>query len=164
MTLFHAELTVTDELKQIYDDEGLLHRYFDTATPCDLYRGQSRTEARQGLPILYPNPGFARRDGSRRLPDVLVEERDGKQFVRGCRSVRGDYRGISTFDRKDATLRGFSWYKLPQETDIPEALAVTQDSGHANRANHFTIAPKDDMTLELFLVWLNALNTKLVDG
>lgn len=151
----------TDELKEVYKREGLLRRYFDVTTPCDLYRGQSGGEAKQGLTILHPDPGFTRRDGTVRLPDVRVEERDGKKFVLGCRSTRGDYRGISTFDRKNPVLSGFRWHKLPKQTEIPAPLAVTQDSEFKDLANHFTIAPKDDMTLELFLVWLNALNAKM---
>jgi hypothetical protein len=40
-------------------------------------------------------------------------------------------------------------------------LAITQDSDYPNKPNHFTIAPKDDMPLELFQVWLDALNKQL---
>lgn len=160
---FVRESVLTDELKKLYENERLAHRYFDSTTPCDLYRGQTRTEARQGLPALYPNPGFTRRDGSVRLPDLRIEERDGKKFVIGCRSIRGDYRGVSTFDRKTLGLPGFRWYKLPKQTDIPVALAVTQDSDFKNGPNHFTIAPKDDMTLELFLIWLNQLSLKMTE-
>lgn len=148
---------MSDDLKKIYEEQGLLRFFFDQTVPRDLFRGQSRTERKQGLPVLYPNPGFQRKDGSTRLPDVLIEERDGKQFVKACRCVRGDYRGISTFDRKNTALPGFQWHKLPQGTAIPPALAITQDSDFKDRANHFTIAPKDDMTLELFNVWLGSL-------
>lgn len=154
---------MTDELRKLYEDEGLLHRYFDKTVPRDLFRGQSRTEARQGLPVLYPNPGFVRKDGSVRLPDVQVVERDGKRIVVGCRSVHGDYRGVSTFDRKNPALPGFRWFRLAAGTDIPQALAITQDSEFKDRANHHTIAPKDDMTLELFLVWLNALGSTMTE-
>ena len=152
---------MSDELKTIYERQGLLRYYFDKAVPRDVFRGQSRTEEKQGLPILYPNPGFQRKDGSMRLPDVLIEERNGAKFVKGCRCIHGDYRGVSTFDRKNTALPGFRWYKLPQGTPIPEALAITQDSDFPNRANHFTVAPKDDMTLELFRVWLNSLSASM---
>lgn len=152
---------MTDQLKQIYERENLRHRYFDGKTPCDLFRGQSRADDKKALPLLNPNPGFTRGDGTVRIADVRVEERDGQKFVLGCRSTSGDYRGISAFDKKNPALRGFSWYKLPKDTDIPEALAVTQDGASKDRANHYTIAPKDDMTLELFLVWLKALSDKM---
>jgi hypothetical protein len=51
-----------------------------------------------------------------------------------------------------------SWFRLPAGTALPEALAITRESTFANRANHFTIAPKDDMALDLFLVCLNSLS------
>ncbi|MGN2246288.1 hypothetical protein ACFWZ3_06335 [Frateuria sp. GZRR35] len=151
---------MTDALKNIYRDAGRSKYYFDDTTPRDLYRGQSKNEARQGRPVLHPNPGFRRRDGSERLPDVKIVERDGRQIVIGCRCVSGDYRGVSTFDRTTA-LGGFRWYRLPKGTAIPEAIAVTQDSDFSDRANHFTLAPKDDMPLELFQIWLNALAKNL---
>jgi len=152
---------VTDRLRKIYEAEGLLRRYFDQATPCDLFRGQKRADARLGLPILSPNPGYTRRDGSVQLPDVLIEQRDGQTFVLGCRSPRGNFRGVSLFDQPNPDLASFSWFKLPKQTEIPEALAITQDGESAYLPNHFTIAPKDDMPLALFLVWLNALGTKM---
>lgn len=152
---------MTQELRKLYADAGLLHRYFDDKTPRDLFRGRSRTETKQGLPILHPNPGFTRRDGTVRLPDVQIVERNGKKYVSGCRCIHGDYRGVSTFDRKNASLPGFRWFKLPAGSDIPEPLAVTQDSDFKDRPNHFTVAPKDDMTLDLFMVWLNALSAKM---
>jgi hypothetical protein len=91
----------------------------------------------------------------------LIVEQDGKQIVKGCRCVKRDYRGISTFDRKDGA--GYRWYKLPKSTGIPEALAITQDSDRTGAANHFTIAPKDDMPLPLFQVWLNALGRHMTE-
>jgi hypothetical protein len=154
---------VPDDLRRIYDVEGVPYYYFDKQVPRDLFRGQNRTEANQGRPILYPHPGFTRRDGSVRLPDVEVVERDGKKIVKGCRCIRGDYRGISTFDRKNASVRGFRWYKLRKLTEIPLALAITQDSNLNDRPNHFTIAPKDDMPLELFQVSLNALGKRMTE-
>jgi hypothetical protein len=148
---------MSDDLKNVYANAGRPQYYFDQAIPRDLFRGQSRTEARQGLPVLHPNPGFKRKDGSARLPDVQVVERHGKAIVLGCRCITGDYRGVSTFDRKNTNLGGFSWHRLPKGAPIAAGLAVTQDSDFSDRANHFTVAPKDDMTLELFQVLLNEL-------
>jgi hypothetical protein len=154
---------VSDELKRIYAAANKPQYYFDDKTPRDLFRGQSSSEAGRGLPVLYPNPGFARRDGSVRLPDVQVVERDGRKIVLGCRCVSGDYRGVSTFDRKNTSLKGFHWHRLPKDTPIPDPLAITQDSDFTDRANHFTVAPKDDMPLELFQVWLNQLAAQMKD-
>ncbi|MDD5367043.1 MAG: hypothetical protein PHR30_17025 [Gallionellaceae bacterium] len=154
---------MSDDLRNLYKEAGRLAYFFDKAVPCDLFRGQSRTEAKQGLPVLYPNPGFKRKDGSLRLPDVRIVERDGKKIVLGCRCLHGDYRGVSTFDRKNTTLPGFSWFRLPKGTEIPQAIAITQDSDYKDRANHFTVSPKDDMPLELFQVWLNALGKYMAE-
>jgi hypothetical protein len=109
---------------------GLLHYYCDKDVPRDLFRGQSKTEAKQGLPILYPNSGFTRRDGTQRPPDVEIVEVNGNKVVKGCRTIRGEYRGVSTFDRKITSGAGFTWYKLPKATPIPEALAITQNSDY----------------------------------
>ena len=136
---------MSDDLKNIYQNAGRIAYYFDSIVPCDLFRGQSRTETKQGQPILYPNPGFERKDGSQRLPDVRIIERDGKKIVLGCRCIHGDYRGVSTFDRKNTALPGFRWFKLPKDKKIPEAITITQESNFTDRANHFTVAPKDDM-------------------
>ncbi len=154
---------MSNDLKIIYKNEGKLQYYFDEAVPCDLFRGQSRSELKEGLPIIHPNPGFKRKDGSERPPDVMIVERNGTKFVLGCRCTSGRHRGISTFDRINSGLINFRWYKIPESTIIPAALAITQDSNKQNEVNHFTIAPKDDMPLDLFLIWLNALGKHLVE-
>jgi len=154
---------MSSELRKIYQQANLLHRYFDEKAPVDLFRGQRRVDAKQGLPVLHPNPGFVRKDGTVREPDVRIEERHGKKFVLGCRSIWGKYRGVSTFDKKNPGVGGMSWFRLPEGTDIPEPLAITQDDDFKDRPNHYTIAPKDDMPLELFLVWLNSLGSKMLE-
>lgn len=151
-------------LREVYEKAGLLKYYFDDKVPCDLYRGQSSQEQKKKLPILYPNPGFQRKDRTVRLPDVEIIDRDGKKIVKGCRTTRGDFRGISTFDRPNPSLVSFKWFRLPKDSPIPEALAITQDSDLKGKANHYTVAPKDDMTLELFQTWLNALAKYMTDA
>ncbi len=91
---------MSDELKKVYENENKLKFYFDKTVPCDLYRGQHDREAKKGLPLIYPNPGFIKADGTVRPADVFIEIVDGMEMVRGCRTTKGNFRGISTFDRK----------------------------------------------------------------
>lgn len=146
---------MSDELKDIYKKEGKLKYFFDDYTPRDLFRAQKQSEAKS--PILFPHPGFSRKNGPDRLPDVKVVDRNGKKFVLGCRCTKGDYRGVSTFDAINPSLKDFAWYKLPKGAEIPPALAITQDSDLSWKANHYTIAPKDDMSLEHFQMLLDTL-------
>ena len=60
---------MSEALRRVYEEEGLLKYYFDKDVPRDLFRGQSATEAKKGLPILYPNPGFTLKGKPPRLPD-----------------------------------------------------------------------------------------------
>ena len=152
---------MSNELQQIYVNAGLSQFFFDKSVPQDLYRGQRHEDAEKGQPIIFPHPGFARKNGPARPPDVQIVERDGKKFVLGCRCVRGLYRGISTFDRTNPALKNFLWYKLLKGTAIPPGLAITQDSNDPSKPNHFTIAPKDDMPLEHFQMLLDELAIKL---
>jgi hypothetical protein len=47
---------------------------------------------------------------------------------------------------------------LKANTEIPPGLAVTKDHKNMHGAYHYTIAPKDDMPLELFLQHLEYLS------
>ncbi|MCW7536746.1 hypothetical protein OOT46_02620 [Aquabacterium sp. A7-Y] len=78
--------------------------------------------------------------------------------------MKGDHRGVSVFDKKNTQLRSFDWYRLPAGTELPPALAVTRDSPSAtsSRPIHYTVAPKDDMPLSLFLQHLKGLAAKAV--
>jgi hypothetical protein len=163
---------MSDELKKIYASQGLSDRYFDDKTPCELWRAQSRQDFKKDVFIMQPHPGYEKRDAEgrvikQRLPDVKIIERDGKMVVLGCRCTSGDYRGISVFD-KAVTWMGPNWinYLIPKGTHLPESLAITKD--HFLRmyeATHYTIAPKDDMPLDLFIQTLKivASKAKLVD-
>lgn len=154
---------MTNTLYKVYEANGLLPYYFDKETPCDLFRGQSPDELKRQMPIIYPNPGFTRKTGSIRPPDVAIVERDGKKIVLGCVTVRGLHRGVSTFDRPNPALRGFKWYKLPVHSKIHESLAVTQDDYNESGGNHFTLAPKNDMPLELFMIALGFMQAQLIE-
>lgn len=63
------------------------------------------------------------------------------------------------FDAPNAQLRNFDWFEIPAHAPIPEALAVTRDADRARpgKPTHYTIAPKDDMPLSLFLQHLKGL-------
>ncbi len=73
--------------------------------------------------------------------------------------IIGAYR-YSTERYQCLALNGISWW-LAQRS--PEALAITQDQDHVGKANHYPIAPKDDMPLALFRVWINAFIVTLVE-
>lgn len=74
--------------------------------------------------------------------------------VKGCRAVDKSvrHRGVSVFDAT-RSFKGFTWYRIPAGTPIPPGLAVTKDEDFRKNgeAIHYTIAPKDDMPLSLFL-------------
>jgi hypothetical protein len=66
---------MSDELKKLYQAAGKLKYYFDERTPCDLYRGQSRKEKKEGRPILYPNP-IKRHEAKLTTGDLSDEDAD----------------------------------------------------------------------------------------
>ena len=51
-------------------------------------------------------------------------------------------------------------FKIPADTKIPEGLAVTKDHKIPQGAFHYTIAPKDDMPLALFLQQLKTMSQR----
>jgi hypothetical protein len=183
---------MTDALKRIYEGQGALDRYFDRTIPRTLYRGQKQGSSYDIMqPTIY---GFYKRNGNR-PPDIHIRNSDNispqfvdndesqlivdkkgmltkeimansdQYMVRGCRSVVGNYRGVSVFHKSNPVLRGFNWFVLPQGTDLPPSLACTRDSWMTEKevddsliSIHYTIAAKDDMTLSLFLQELKALS------
>ncbi len=86
--------------------------------------------------------------------------RNADQYiVKGCRTMKGKHRGISVFDKKNAVLNGFDWFVIPANTELPAALAVTRDDNALSSPKpiHYTVAPKDDMPLLLFLQYLKSI-------
>lgn len=83
-------------------------------------------------------------------------------IVKGCRTMKGKHRGISLFDKKNAVLKGFAWFCIPANTKLPDALAITRDEESKIRPIpiHYTVAPKDDMPLSLFLQYLKVLGNQ----
>jgi hypothetical protein len=157
-------------LKDIYAGAGLRGKFFEGATPTTLWRAQSRQDFKKQVFLMEPHPGYVKKDKAtgevikERLPDVMIVERDGKKIVKGCRCTSGNYRGISVFDVM-VTWLGPSWvnYEIPEGTVIPENLALTKDHYiPRHKATHYTLAPKDDMTLELFLASLKVVADKAI--
>jgi hypothetical protein len=161
-----GRLAAGETLRDLYARMGLADRYYDGATPTELWRSQSPKDFKREAFILTHHPGYTRKDGQQRLPDVKIEERDGKLWVLGCQCVygAGDYRGISVFDER-VTWLGPDWVncRIPKGTPIPENFAVTKDRYQPRYgATHYTIAPKNDMPLELFIQSLKIVASKAV--
>ena len=148
---------MTNELREIYVAAGLSDRFWDTTTPTALWRAQKKTDFDAGEMALQPHPG-----SEIRLSDVKVVDRDNQLFVLGCRCIKGDYRGVSTFDMKVTWFgsKTTKHFKIPADTKIPEGLAVTKDHKIPQGAFHYTIAPKDDMPLALFLQQLKTMSQR----
>jgi hypothetical protein len=69
---------------------------------------------------------------------------------------------LSLFNGTNKVLP-FDWFVITADTRIPEGLAVTRDADSTKQgAVHYTVAPKDDMTLSLYLVQLHALGKDAV--
>lgn len=156
---------MTDELKKIYAKEGKAGRYFDGETPCELFRGQHPDSLKRQEFILEPHRGFVKVNpatGERRerKADVAIVNRDGREVVLGCRVTSGDFRGLSTFDKPVTWFDKPKWYNfsIPKGTKLPDSLAVVRDKFDYNKdATHYTIAPKDDMPLDLFIQSLKVI-------
>lgn len=178
---------MSDELKEVYGAASKMDRYSDTKTPCNLYRGMKRgSKVGLMVPTLigFVSKRGARlpdvlvtaedTDKSPQFKDGTVSEdlvtegksmavttemiREGdKYIVKGCRTMKGDFRGLSVFNNLNKRLP-FDWYLIDEDTPIPDGLAVTRDAEmSATGTIHYTVAPKDDMTLSLYLVQLKAL-------
>ncbi|WKB54344.1 hypothetical protein [Eleftheria terrae] len=183
---------MSQELRRVYEKAGALDRYYDESTPVDLYRGRRKGDAtdlmqptligwytkqdlrrpdvlavnQQGQSPQYVGSDFgqlATEDQAKPLTADMLRNAD-KLMVKGCRTMKGDHRGVSVFDKKNTLLPKFEWYRLPAGTELPPALAVTRDAPFAtsSRPTHYTVAPKDDMPLSLFLQHLKGLAAKAV--
>ena len=174
---------MSDILKKIYSESKIADRFYEGVTPCKLYRGLKKGSK---IGLMTPTIiGFYKRNEPR-PPDVLILDEGNvspqytefgelitesqakpltreildnadKYTVKGCRCTRGNHRGLSLFNGYNYKLP-FEWYLIEENTDIPEGLAITRDAPHSNQGiTHYTVAPKDDMPLSLYLVQLNAL-------
>ena len=178
---------MSDELKNIYKGAGALDRYFDGKTPVDLFRGKKvgnhgdlmqptlvgwyTKKGRRDPDVLvrnkksitpqYIGEGFGKLATEGDLFELTAEIlRNADQYVvKGCRTMDGMHRGISIFDKRNPRLKAFDWYIISANSTLPDALAVTRDPLYLSHTepNHYTIAPKDDMPLSLFLQYLKSM-------
>ncbi|HXI56849.1 MAG TPA: hypothetical protein VNO55_12370 [Polyangia bacterium] len=171
---------MADTMRQAYEAAGALRYYFDKTVPIDLWRGLKKSVLRDRVAEVLRQGGKSPSDrdiavepltvgfeivtpaGRRwRQPDVEVFQQNGQPWIRGCRTTRtgGRHWGISLWDQQPAFAARGGWhsFRLPKGAPIPEALAVTQDDDHTSGPNHYTLAPKDDMPLGLYVQWLKEL-------
>ena len=183
---------MTGKLEEVYRAAGALDRYFDKTTPVDLFRGQrdgdhselmqpsligwyAKLKARSpdvlvkdagGNTPQYTSPDFSELvvEGKDKLLTAEILKNADQYIVKGCLTMRGDHRGISVFDKKNLVLRGFKWHKMPKGSEIPAPLAITRDFEAAVSAKpiHYTIAPKNDMPLSLFLQYLRMMAAQAI--
>ena len=180
---------MSDELRNIYEAARKLGRFFETTTPVALFRGKKADDPFDMMyPTLIGwmkgngevrVPDVLLNDASGQSPQYqggrpggrLVEEPKNKPrtaqivadastyVVKGCRTIKGDHRGVSVFDMANKALPNFEWFRIRPNTTIPPGLAVTRDvdTPRQGQVTHYTIAPKDDMPLPLFLQHLKGL-------
>lgn len=190
----HGITNMSEQLKKVYQNANALDRYYEERTPIDLLRAKkigSHGDLMQPTLIGWNSQRGPRhpdvlvknqKDESPQyldagLSQLAIETKEleltteilrnaDKYVVRGCRTMKGNHRGISVFDKQNAVLRGFDWYLIPANTELPAALAVTRDEPALSKPTpiHYTVAPKDDMPLSLFLQYLKSVGdqSKLV--
>ncbi len=136
-------------LREIYKAAGREADYFELAGPdLLLYRAQTTEDFEGKVFILSPRVDGA---GPR---DVPTFERDGKIWVKGCTAASGKNRfGVSTFDKPVLPTKNHTHcYEIPKKVTLPEGLAITKDNFNKTfKAFHYSLAPKNDMLLELFV-------------
>ena len=98
--------------------------------------------------------------GERRRAAAAIIARGDELIVVGCRHHRSDgpHRGLSLANEPDFSRAQYVWFMIKEGKEIPPGLAVIRDAppdrlGYA----HYTVAPKDDMPLGLFLAHLKSL-------
>jgi hypothetical protein len=97
--------------------------------------------------------------GSQRKTAAASMVVDGANLiVKGCRNSRGDHRGLSLNNKVDLEQKHYVWFEIIKNTNIPAGLAVIRDAAPGGDGYaHYTVAPKDDMPLSLFLANLGSL-------
>jgi hypothetical protein len=178
---------MSDALRKVYEQEGQLANFFEKTVPTDLFR---RRNVGDKTPIMQPTIiGFGK-DDRPRPPDIMLRDERGdtpqynaggmvresnskpvtkqlisdasKYVVQGCRTTKGDFRGVSTFDMMNPRAKGVEWFYIPEGTEIPPGLAITRDGRKTpGQSLHHTIAPKDNMPFPLFLQHLKGFEAAL---
>ncbi len=181
---------MSDDLKNVYKGAGALDRYFDGNTPVDLFRGKKvgshgdlmqptlvgwlttlgrrdpdvLVRNQKGISPQYVGEGFSQlaTDGKEFTLTAEILRNADQYVVKGCRTMDGMHRGISVFDKRNPKLKAFDWYLIPAGSKLPDALAVTRDRPEFSsvRPIHYTLAPKDDMPLSLFLQYLKSMENQ----
>jgi ferredoxin-NADP reductase len=181
----------SDALKNAYKKADKQARFFDKLTPVTLFRGLKRGDSTDLMqPTLI---GFHLKRGPRKPDVLFQDGKGvtpqyensdinaaialdasgnltrhvlanaGDYVVQGCRTLSGDHRGLSLFDKANKRLP-FIWFCIPAGSKIPPGIAITRDSDDEHDdevAIHYTAAPKDDMPLSLFLQHLKELAIKV---
>ncbi len=145
-------------LKDILISHNQIDKYFDGATPVNLWRALN-TKQNVG-PFDFVEQASILSNGRPRPADIKIELLNGEQWVR----VKSRPRGLSTFDR--AGLPGgkhWSYFKIPKGTILPHGLAIVKDEYNKQfNATHYTIAPAFDMPLARFKTLLKQLANALI--
>jgi hypothetical protein len=145
-------------LKDVLIAKGQIDRYFEGATPVNLWRALN-VKADRHLFDFVEEP-FVLSNGQPRPADITIETIAGHKWVR----VTERPRGISTFD-KPGVPRGKDWvyYRIPAGTELRDGLAIVRDELNSRfGATHYTIAPAFDMPIERFRLLLNQLVQKVI--
>jgi hypothetical protein len=184
---------MTEEMKKAYEAVGELKYFFEKYVPnLNLWRGLKKDKYKEQIKT-FNNSGkqvpvnFARdfsiepviagfeivtKHGKRwREPDVKVFIRNGEKWIKGCRTTRkGDQHwGVSLWDSKPKFAeKGWFNFCLPGKDSenpvpIPASLAITQDDDYTFRSNHYTIAPKDDVPLSLYVQHLKVIAEHFIE-
>lgn len=181
---------MSDVLRNVYKQASALDRYFDQQTPVDLFRGRKKGDLtdlmqptlvgwvtprgprnpdvlvsdEKGVSPQYPNGDFAALavEGKDKALTAEILRNADQYIVKGCYTMSGLHRGVSVFDKKNTALRNFDWYKIKANATIHPALVVTRDrpNGTSVEPIHYTVAPKNDMPLSLFLQCLKSMEAQ----
>lgn len=120
--------------------------YFD-CLPVDLFRHGTTTSAQLHKPRTAPPRQIDE------VHDIQVYRKNGVEWV-DCESG-----GISLFNKPNLRF-GNRWWKLPKGVKIPAVLRVSRDAGinPVTGQIHYTIRPRYDMPLSLFIHKLKELS------